>query len=163
MIAEPDWLSCYKMLLYIPYEIHVFFYKKKVYINRQNLEKIVRKSWGWISKIKCYHKQKKSVFHRYCIQNVKDGIHIHVYNSINHSLNHYSQVISVKVKKNLRKSQAQFREKLRKLRLRENNDFLIKECAPKLVPLPHTSKYAIEQKLILSLHGSEKDNLDMYN
>ena len=30
-------------------------------------------------------------------------------------------------KKNLRKSQAQFREKLRKLRLRQNIDFLIKK------------------------------------
>ena len=38
-----------------------------------------------------------------------------------------SQFISVKAKKNLRKSQAQFREKLRKLRLRQNNNFLIKK------------------------------------
>ena len=68
----------------------------------------------------------KSVFRRYCIQNVKDGIQIQVYNIINESVNHSSQFISVKVMKNLRKSQAQFREKLRKLRLRQNNDFLIK-------------------------------------
>ena len=67
---------------------------------------------------------KKSVFRRYCIQNVKDGIQIHVYN-INDSVHHSSQFISVKVKKNLGKSQAQFREKFRKLRLRHNNDFLI--------------------------------------
>ena len=46
---------------------------------------------------------------------------------INESINHYSQFISVKAKKNLRKSEAQFREKLRKLRLRQNNDFLIKK------------------------------------
>ena len=35
--------------------------------------------------------------------------------------------MSAKVKKNLRKSEAQFRKKLRKLRLRQNNDFLIKK------------------------------------
>ena len=35
--------------------------------------------------------------------------------------------MSAKVKKNLRKSGAQFRKKLRKLRLRQNNDFLIKK------------------------------------
>ena len=62
------------------------------------------------------------------MQNVKDRIiQIHVYNIINESVNHSSQFISVKVKKNLRKSEAQFREKLRKLRLRQNNDFLIKK------------------------------------
>ena len=33
--------------------------------------------------------------------------------------------MSEKGKKNVRKSQAQFREKLRKLRLRQNNGFLI--------------------------------------
>ena len=65
------------------------------------------------------------VFRRYCIQNVKDGIQIHVYNIINDSVNHSSQFILVKVKKNLRRSQAQFREKLRKLRVRQNNDSLI--------------------------------------
>ena len=43
------------------------------------------------------------------------------------SVNHISQLISVKVKKNLRKSQAQFRDKLRKLRLRQNDGFLIKK------------------------------------
>ena len=69
----------------------------------------------------------KAVFHCYCIQNVVDGIQIQVYNIINDSVNHSSQFISVKVKKNLRKSKAQFREMLRKLRLRQNNDFLIKK------------------------------------
>ena len=55
---------------------------------------------------------------------MKDGIEIQVYNIINKSVNDSSQFISVKVKKNLRKSQVQFQEKLRKLRLRQNNDFL---------------------------------------
>ena len=67
------------------------------------------------------------VFRRYCIQTVKDGIQIQVYNSNNESVNHFSHFISVKVKKHLRKSQAQFREKLRKLRLRRNNDYLLKK------------------------------------
>ena len=70
---------------------------------------------------------KTSVFRRYCIQNVKDGIQIHVYNIINESVNHSSHFISVEIRKNLRKSQAQFEEKLRNLRLRQNNDFLIKK------------------------------------
>ena len=46
---------------------------------------------------------------------------------INDSVNRSSQFISVKVKIYLRKSQAQFRDKLRKSRLRQNNDFLIKK------------------------------------
>ena len=70
---------------------------------------------------------KKAVFRRYCIQNVKDGIQIQVNNTNNECLAHFSQFISEKVKKKLRKSQAQFWEKLRKLRLRQNNDFLIKK------------------------------------
>ena len=77
------------------------------------------------SKSKCFIGQ-KSVFCCYCIQNVKDGIEIQVYSIIYESVYHSSQFISVKVKKHLRKSQAQFREKLRKLRLRQNNDYLIK-------------------------------------
>ena len=68
----------------------------------------------------------KSIF-RYCIQNVKDGIRIQVYNINNESVSNFSQFISVKVKKNLRKFQTQFREKLRKLRLRQSDGFLIKK------------------------------------
>ena len=52
----------------------------------------------------------KSIFRRYCIQNVKDGIQIQVYNNNNESVNHLGQFISVKGKKNLRKSKAQVRE-----------------------------------------------------
>ena len=71
----------------------------------------------------------KSKFLRYCIQNLKGGIQIEIYNINNESVNHFSQFISVNVKKNLRKSQAQFQEELRKLRLRQNDDFLItKTC-----------------------------------
>ena len=54
-------------------------------------------------------------------------LQIRVYKINNESVTHFSQLISVKVKKNLRKSEAQFREKWRKLRLRQNNDFLIKK------------------------------------
>ena len=57
------------------------------------------------------------MFRHYCIHNVKDGIQVQVYDINNESVNHFSQFISVKVKKNLRKSYAQFGEKLRKLRL----------------------------------------------
>ena len=42
-------------------------------------------------------------------------------------VNHFGQFVSVNVKKKLRKSQAQFREKLRKLRLSHNYGFLIKK------------------------------------
>ena len=57
---------------------------------------------------------------------LKDRIQIQVYNINNENVNYFSQFISVKVKKNVRKSLAQFREKLRKLRLRQNNGFRIK-------------------------------------
>ena len=57
----------------------------------------------------------------------KDGIQIQVYHITNESVNHSSQFTSLKVKKNLRESQVQFREKLRKLRLRQNIGFLIKK------------------------------------
>ena len=49
-----------------------------------------------------------SIFRHYCIQNVKDGIQIQVYNINNACLTHFSQFISEKVKKNLRKFQAHF-------------------------------------------------------
>ena len=70
---------------------------------------------------------KKSICRRYCIQNVKDGVQIQVYNINNEIANHFGKFLSVQVKKNLRKSQAQFREKLRKLRLWQNFDFLIEK------------------------------------
>ena len=43
-------------------------------------------------------------------------------------MDHVSQFTSVKAKKSLRKYQSQFREKLRKLRLRQNGGFSIKKC-----------------------------------
>ena len=46
----------------------------------------------------------KSIFRYYCIQIVKDGIQIQGYNFNNESVNHLSQVISVEVRKQLRKS-----------------------------------------------------------
>ena len=79
-----------------------------------------------MSKISVFIGQ-KSVFRHCCIQNAKDGIQIQVYSIINESLSHSSQFISLKVKNKLRKSQAQFLEMLRKLRLNQNSDFLIKK------------------------------------
>ena len=92
--------------------------------------KILRKSYenheAQFPKLNAFIHQ-KSIFRHYCIQNVKDGIQIQVYNINTEFLTHFSQFISGKVKKHLRKSQAQFREKLRKLRLRQKDGFLIKK------------------------------------
>ena len=54
-----------------------------------------------------------SIFCRYCIQSVKDGsrIQIRVYTTNKESETHFSQFISGKVRKNLRKSHAQFWDK----------------------------------------------------
>ena len=57
---------------------------------------------------------------------MKDGIQIRVCTINKESVAHVSQFISDIVKKNWRRSQAQFWEKLRKLRLRQNDGFLIK-------------------------------------
>ena len=72
----------------------------------------------------------KSLFRHHCIQYVKDGIQLQIYNINNENVNQFSQFISVKAKKILRKSQAQFRKKLRKLRLRQNDGFLTKNLFP---------------------------------
>ena len=85
---------------------------------------IVRKLRWSNSKIKCFI-GKKSVFRRYHIQNVKEGIQIQVYIIIGDSVHHSRQFISVKVKKNLGASQAQLRDKLRNLRFRQNNEIMI--------------------------------------
>ena len=44
----------------------------------------------------------KSIFCDYCIQNVKVGVQIQIFNIVNECLTHFSQFISEKVKKNLR-------------------------------------------------------------
>ena len=67
----------------------------------------------------------KSKFARYCIQNGQDNIQIQVYTINNESVNHFCQLMSVIVRKSLRKSQAQFREKPIKWRLRQNDEFLV--------------------------------------
>ena len=69
----------------------------------------------------------KSIFRQYCIENVRDGIQIQVYNFNKEIVNHSGQFILVKVKKNLRKSQAQLQEKLIKLSLGRNDGFLTKK------------------------------------
>ena len=52
---------------------------------------------------------------------------IQVYNINNESVAHLSQFVSVKAKKSSGKSQAQFREKLRKLRLKQNDGFVLED------------------------------------
>ena len=54
-----------------------------------------------------------------------DGIQIHMCNINGKIINMFDQSILVKVKKNLRKPQAQFWERLRKLRLSQNYGFLM--------------------------------------
>ena len=66
-----------------------------------------------------------SILRHYNIQNLKDGIQIRVYEINKESVAQLSQLISVKAKKILRKSRAQFREKLRKLKLRQNEGSFI--------------------------------------
>ena len=41
----------------------------------------------------------KLIFRHYCIQDAKHGIQIQVYNMNNECINHFSQFISLKVKK----------------------------------------------------------------
>ena len=57
----------------------------------------------------------KSIIRRYCIQNVKDGIQILVYNINNDSVNHFSQFISVKVKQKFKKISASISRKVKKI------------------------------------------------
>ena len=111
--------------------IYTFFFIRKKFIrkwgsNGQNLKKILRESRGSISEMYCFYWPNIDI-RRYCIENNKDGIQIQVHNINSETLNHFSQLISVKVKKNLRKSQAQFRDKLRKLRLRQIDGFFQKK------------------------------------
>ena len=94
-----------------------FFMRKRPGSNGQNLKKIVKNQEVQFPKLSVFIGQ-KSVFRRYYIQNVKDGIQIQVHNVSKESVSHFNQFVSVKVKKNIRKSQAQFREKLRRLKLR---------------------------------------------
>ena len=60
------------------------------------------------------------IVHHYCTQTVKDGMQIQVCNINSERVSYFSQFTSVKVKKDLRKCQAHFREKLRQLMLRQN-------------------------------------------
>ena len=78
----------------------------------------------------------------YYSQNVKSGIQIRAYKTNKECVPHFSQFISVKRKTKLRKSQAQFRGKLRKLRLRPNDGFLIKNFV-----YNKKQKFNVKQKL----------------
>ena len=90
--------------------------------------KILRKSKenykAQFPKLSVFIEQKSKLRH-YCIQNAKDEIRIRVYKCNSKNVTHFSHFISEKGKQNLRRSQ--FQEKLRKLRLRQNDGFLIKK------------------------------------
>ena len=68
----------------------------------------------------------KSMLRHYCIQNVKERVYIQICNIGKGRVSHFSQFVLVKVRKILRKFQAQLRETLRRLKLRENDGFLIR-------------------------------------
>ena len=61
------------------------------------------------------------------MKNVEDGIQIQVYKISKERVTDLFPFIPVKVKKNLRKSQALYREQLRKLRPKQNDGFFIKK------------------------------------
>ena len=86
---------------------------------------------------------------------VKEGFQFQVCNIINKSVNHFSQFISVEVKKHLRKSEAQVREKLRKLRLKQNDSLLTKKmrkqhendfCSTELAFMVQTIEHMMNSK-----------------
>ena len=59
---------------------------------------------------------------------------------------HFSQSISEKFKETLRKYQAQFREKLRQLRLMHYNGFLIKNKVYHMIGLPDIISHILAEK-----------------
>ena len=82
--------------------------------------KILRKSQARLNFQNLVFYWKKLIFRRYCIQRVKDGIQIQVYNITNESV-------------------SLFREKLRKVRLRQNDGFLIiKLCTASQIVMKRT-------------------------
>ena len=89
----------------------------------ENLRKITSRNF---QKLSVFIGQ-KSIFRHHCIQNIKVRIQIRVFTIKKENTTHFSQFISEKLRKNLRKSQAHFREKLRKLKLRQNDGLLIKK------------------------------------
>ena len=88
------WCSCILAVpvLILPH-IYTFFIGKKFVrkqgSNGQNLRKIIRKSLGSISAIKCSVGQKQ-ILHHYYIQNVKGGNQIRVYMINKESVAHFS-------------------------------------------------------------------------
>ena len=63
----------------------------------------------------------------YYIQNVKDGIQIGAYKTNKESVAHFRQFISVKVKETLRKLEAQFSGKIKKIEAQEKCWFSYKK------------------------------------
>ena len=110
------WLNYLSNLRYS--YIHVFFYIRKMFIikwdsNGQNFKTILRNLQGSISKIEWFLVKNRYYVIITHIQNVKDGIQIGVYEINQENVARFSQFISGKVKK---------------LRLRQNDGFLIKKC-----------------------------------
>ena len=109
----------------------------------ENRKKILRKSRGSISTFIVFLMAENQYFVVIAFKMLK--IQIHVYSINNERVSHFSQFNLVKVKKNLRKSQAQFREKLRNLRLRQNYSFLIKKLVLDLwMTVANTRKLSLE-------------------
>ena len=77
------------------------------------MAKLLRKSYedykAHLPKLSIFVGQ-QSILHHYYNQNAKAGIQIWVYKINNENVTHFSHFISVKVKKTLKKSQAQFQE-----------------------------------------------------
>ena len=75
-----------------------------------------------------YFSCQKSILRHYYIQNIKDRTKIRVHKIKKRRVTRFSQFTSVTVNETLRKYQAQFREKLGRLRLRQKRGFLIEKA-----------------------------------
>ena len=94
--------------------------------NGQNLKKILRKSQGWVSKFKCFCWPKidiASLLHSKCWR--WNWISSMLYKQ--RKCNFFSQFISVKVTKYFKKISGSVLRKVKKLRLRQNDGFLIRK------------------------------------
>ena len=77
------------------------------------MAKIVKKSLSSISKIKCFYRPRIGNFVVIAFKMLQMEFKFKYTILITKCVTHFNQFISVKVKKNLRKSQTQFQKKLR--------------------------------------------------
>ena len=75
----------------------------------------------------CVFIDQKSIFHLYCFYNVKNGIQLPAYNINKECVNHFSQFISIKVKKNLRKISRSISGKVKKIEVEADRRFSYKK------------------------------------